>query len=354
MRTLRCGAALALCLGCSGGGDGSGATGGDSADGSDAGGPNTGDDGSDTGGGGTDDGGTQGTGTTGSGSDDTGSPPCVGEREHAIDLPVTTVAPQDTDPAIRAGDPDHQVVEPSPDAVGKLFVFLPGTGGPPIGYRHVLRNAAAGGYHALGLAYVNDQAVNDLCSFGGPPECHGDVRLEILTGEDTSPLVDVGRADSVENRLVRLLEHLGWTQYLDGDAPKWIDIAFAGHSQGAGHAAMLARLHEVHRAVLFAGTEPGAWTLDPLATPLERLYGFVHTDDPIVTGATASWENLMIPGTLTSVDGGVPPFGDSHRLQTSAAPPDGNAHGAPVVDPSTPFDGDQPAYRDVWCVLIGP
>jgi hypothetical protein len=237
---------------------------------------------------------------------------------------------------------------------GKLFVFLPGTGGPPVGYTQVLRNAAAGGYHAIGLAYVNDDAVNTLCSAGSPPDCQEQVRLEILTGTDTSALVDVDRPNSIENRLIKLLEYLSWPQYLDGGALRFSDIAFAGHSQGGGHAAMLAKLHIVHRAILFAATEPSAWTLGPHATPVEQFYGFVHTGDPQGQFFLNSWDNLGMPGAPASVDGDAPPFGGSHRLQTSDPPADGNTHGAPVVDPSTPFDGEEPRYRDVWCYLVGP
>jgi hypothetical protein len=305
--------------------------------------------------------GTGGTNATEGGSDGgatpgtTGSGDCIGERDHAIGLPVDAVAPDATDPEIRSGDPDHLWVAPDPTAAGKLFVFFPGTGGPPIGYREIVKNAAAGGYHAVGLAYVNDDAVKNLCPPGSAPDCQEQVRLEIITGTDTSPVVDVDRPNSIENRLIKLLAHIGWDQYVDGDGElRWQDIAVAGHSQGGGHAGMLAKLHVVHRAVLFAATEPAAWTQADHATADERYFGFVHVDDPEGQFFLQSWGNLGIPGSPVSVDGDQPPFGGSHRLETSDPPPTDNAHGAPVVDPHTPFDGDQPRYRDVWCHLIGP
>ncbi|MBC8066937.1 MAG: hypothetical protein IAG13_01270 [Deltaproteobacteria bacterium] len=245
------------------------------------------------------------------------------------------------------------MVDPPGTVANRLFVFLPGTGGPPGGYRHILRNAAAGGYHALGLAYRNEVAVNDLCTVA-EHGCHAAVREEILTGEDLSPLVEVGRADSIEHRLSAALVHLGWEQYLDGDALRWSDIAVAGHSQGGGHAAFIASLHEVHRASLFAASEPADWTGEALATPAARIYGFIHVDDPYYASMTSSWERLGIPGALVDVDGLAWPFEDSHRLQTTFAVSAEDAHGAVAADPRTPMDGDLPVYRDVWCAVIGP
>ena len=75
--------------------------------------------------------------------------------------------------------------------------------GRALASQQILQNAAAGGYHALGLAYVNDEAVNELCPVGGPPECHSDVRVEIITGDDRSELVEVTPADSIDNRLIK-------------------------------------------------------------------------------------------------------------------------------------------------------
>jgi hypothetical protein len=274
------------------------------------------------------------------------------DRTGAPALPVRTVVPGDTDPAIRAGDPLHMLVDAAPPAQGLLFVLLPGTGIPPIGYRKVLQNAAAGGYDAIGLAYVNEAAVNSLC-LSQPPTCPGDVRREIVTGTDTSPLVAVDRANSIEHRLVALLRHEGWTQYLDGDAPRYAAIALAGHSQGGGHAAFIAKEHDVYRAVLFAATESAAWTRAPGLTSATRYFAFMHTADSLYGFFIGSWDALGIPGPLTNIDALTPPF-PSQQLETSVTPTDGNGHLAPVVDPSTPMDGDQPVYRDVWAFLVGP
>lgn len=274
----------------------------------------------------------------------------VCDRDDSIDLPAETLDPLATDEAISMGF-DHIVVEPDGEPAGKLFVFLPGTGGPAGAYRLLLKNAAAGGYHAIGLSYRNEVAVNDLCMIG-EAGCHAAVRNEVITGEDTSPLVEVSRADSIDHRLVAALQYLGWDDYLDEGELRWSDIAVAGHSQGGGHAAFIAQMREVHRAVLFAATEPADWTEDPLATDVERLFGFVHADDPQGAGMVLSWERLGVPGELTVIDDLDAPYGDSHALQTALVAE--NPHGAVAVDIATPLDGDVPVYSDAWCLLVGP
>jgi hypothetical protein len=278
------------------------------------------------------------------------------------------VAPAATDPGI-VDDVTHYVYPPAAPA-GKLLVFFPGTGGAPLHNTYIVATAAAQGYHAVGLAYVNDQSINlQLCSGSSDPDCPELVRLEILDGTDRTPLVDVDRANSIENRLIKLLQYLdanrpgeGWGGFLDAAGqPRWELMAFAGHSQGAGHAAMIGKLHVVHRVVLFSGTEPALWTLQPLATPADRYYGLVHELEDLYAGIVASWSNFGLPGSLTNVDTLQPPYGGSHRLQTGVEPASTTAGGAPnyhssvVVDAATPLDpGGTPVLRAAWVTMIGP
>jgi pimeloyl-ACP methyl ester carboxylesterase len=254
------------------------------------------------------------------------------DRDDSIDLDVQTLDPVATDAQI---------------SMGFVHVYVDPAGAD----RLLLRNAAAGGYHAIGLSYRNEVAVNDLCTVG-EAGCHAAVRNEVITGEDTSPLVEITRADSIDHRLVAALQYLGWDDYLDDDALRWTDITVAGHSQGGGHAAFIAQLREVNRAVLFAATEPADWTEEALATDVERLFGFVHADDPQRDAMVLSWERLGVPGDIVVVEDVEPPYDDSQRLQTSLA--SDNAHGAVAVDSATPLSGDVPVYSDVWCQLVGP
>ena len=277
--------------------------------------------------------------------------PLACRADDDVDQVVQRVAPRDTDPRIREGDPDHLYVEPT-DPVGTLFVFVPGATARPDDYTRILQTAASQGHHAIGLAYVNDDPVNLLCNRLSPPRCRDDLRTEIIYGVVRSDLVEVDRPNSIVSRLVRLLLHLGWRQYLTPNGLDWGSITFAGHSQGSGHAAFIGRDHRVRRVILFAGTEASDWTLDPRATPGERTYGFAHVDDPLFASFPRSWTNFEAPGPLTDVDTANVPFGRSHQLTTDLPPANGNAHNAPVADEATPIDGDTPVYRPVWCHVI--
>ena len=272
-----------------------------------------------------------------------------------------------TDPAITGGTATHRHMVYFDDAVphpGRLFVFFPGTNGPPQGYKLITQTAAQIGYHALALAYVNELSINeDICA-GQALTCPEDARLEIIDGTDRTPLIAVNRANSIENRLIKLLQYLavqfpaeGWQTFLDAGQPRWELMAFAGHSQGGGHAAMLGKIHTVHRVAMFSSTEPALWTREPLLTLAAKFFAFAHTLEDSFNGITLSWSNFGLPGALTSVDTVPPPCAGSHRLQSTATPRDlVNYHGCVVVDPYTPVqpDGVTPVFRDVWIYMIGP
>ena len=127
----------------------------------------------------------------------------------------------------------------------------------------VLSMAAYAGYRAIGLSYDNtirlDRCVIiQICG----DNCHGKVREEAILGTDTSNLLTIEKADSVMERLYSLLAGLyeedisdgtnnyGWDSYfvpLNG-APElsfnnivWNKIIISGFSQGAGHAALIAK-----------------------------------------------------------------------------------------------------------------
>ncbi len=299
-----------------------------------------------------------------------GSAPSPGAEVDPGTTVTRTVVPSATSARIEPTIGDHFVaIGPASRRVGRLFLFYPGTGGRPDQYSFLIRRAALLGYHAIGLAYSNFDSINfDICP-GQPPSCHELTRLEILLGVEsgyTPPEVDPDNA--AFNRLVQLLLYLdsrypdeGWRAYLDaGDMPTWGHITFGGHSQGGGHAAMTARLNPVDRALLFGATEPAEWTSSTFATPAGRFFAFAHTREQSFVPITRSWENIGLPGTLTSVDGALAPFGGSHRLSTSVAGCRGNPadrgyyHNCPVVDEFVPFgaDGITPVFQPVWDYLL--
>lgn len=302
----------------------------------------------------------------------TPTPPPSGVIEREVDPRSVTVG-------IVTGVANHQIFLPGANRQNRLFIMLPGTDAPPRVYRFVTRTGAQEGFHAIALAYPNDDAVGVLCANPSRADCAGEVRTEVITGEDASPLVSVDRVNSITGRLTDLLQFLdrtfpgeGWGQFLVGGVPDWARITVAGHSQGAGHAGFFAKLHRLQRVGMFSGPadpgpgpdQPALWTSRPNITPLADQFGFTHTADPLAPLANnlRNWQSIGLGmfGGQISVDGRSAPFEGSRQLVTSA-PPNPNptgpsaapAHGAPAVDNVTPLAADgQPLFRPVWVHML--
>jgi len=284
------------------------------------------------------------------------------------------VAPSATDPAIGLPNTNHYAyLTPGVPPRGQLLVFFPGSCGPPIVYRSFLREAADQGYHAIGLSHPNCPVINVVCNMQDPidPDCQEKMRRERLEGVDASPLVEVEPANAIVNRLVKLLGHLhaqfpteGWDAYLDGAAPRWSAMAVAGHSQGAGHAALVGTLHTVARVIMFdwADVVPGVgaapWMRAPKATPIERFYSLYHERNfagVVILGMNA----LGMPDDVVSVPETAEPYAHAHRLSTPIMDESGvgtpaTFHSAVVLDGVTPVrDDGTPELSDVWRHLLG-
>ncbi|HZM79877.1 MAG TPA: hypothetical protein VFC19_29445 [Candidatus Limnocylindrales bacterium] len=296
-----------------------------------------------------------------------------GVAASAAPIPVTvrSVAPSATDPAIDDRYGEHYVaVGPATLRNGKMLVFFAGTGGRPDDYSQFLIHAAKRGYLAVGLAYPNDLSINgDVCA-GQPAQCKEDTRLEILLGASVvnSPWLypNISDADAAYHRLVRLVANQaaaypaeGWGGLLvDPATPRWGSIAFAGHSQGGGHAAMTGKINTVDRAVLFDATEPAAWTQEPKDTPSNRFWGLAHEREDPFESVTRSWQLLGIPGELFIVDGQAPPFGGSHQLVSTTTactgdPGDSSTwHQCVIADQHLPTGATLTHLKTVWNHLL--
>ena len=232
------------------------------------------------------------------------------------------IDPATTDPTIGDWTEAHYAsLNPSAAARNQLFLFFPGTGGLPRHYQRLNEWAADLGFHAVNLRYPNDRAVNTLCGLRLNLACHGEVRLEIIDGTDRTDLVDTSRAHSIENRLIKLLQHLnatapgdGWGQYLQADSTiNWRQIVVSGHSQGGGHAGIIASEHEVARVVMFAANDfnvlrqrPAGWIDAENPTPPSAYYGFGHIrDEPVdLTNLLTTWETYGLDafGPVVNID----------------------------------------------------
>lgn len=284
---------------------------------------------------------------------------------------IYVIRPQLTDVSInRWLEPHYVAFNPYVRAKGNLFLFLCGSYGHPGRQRLIIHQAAEMGYHAINLRYPNFWKVADLCQNSSDIDCHAKVRREIIYGIDQSGKIAINHTNSIQNRLVKLLLYLqqhypedGWLQYLDEGTPKWESMLVAGHSQGGGHAAMIAQEHEVTRVILFAAPADtcrahrtlAPWISAPHATPSERYYGFSHVRDKGLAKIQQAWQLLEMDayGSIVDVDTHHPPYNGSHQLVTAARPArPGKYHGSVVVDHSTPRQDDgSPLFQEAWQYL---
>lgn len=284
-----------------------------------------------------------------------------------------TVLPLATDPTISTDLENHVAINPQPavTARGKLFVFLPATGGTPVHYLSILRLGAARGYHSIGLNYPNQVSVGELCLFSDDTDCHGKVRREVITGEDSSTLGTVLPADAIVSRLRKLLQYLdqrapteGWGQYLDQGQIVWSKITVAGHSQGGGHAGMMSKLFAMDRAVYFSspgdwrvpGNVPASWTALPNVTAAARQYGFLHLQDSAaLIGGDWAAMGLDAFGAMTLAEDIGSDFGSSHQFASNLPISSGTPHNSTVLDSDTPRASDgTPLFRPLWQHLCFP
>jgi hypothetical protein len=161
-----------------------------------------------------------------------------------------SVKPSQTDAAIVQGDDPHVVRYESTCKSANLLLFLPGTNGEPsAGPIEFYRTAVAQKYRLISLSYIDTPAVAQVCTAArGDPLCAEKFRQKRVFGEDITALISDTPADSIVNRLTKLLQYLaatdasgGWSQYLYNGRPQWERIAVAGQSQGGGMAAFIAK-----------------------------------------------------------------------------------------------------------------
>jgi tetratricopeptide (TPR) repeat protein len=228
---------------------------------------------------------------------------------------IECVKPSATDPAIHRFDSPNYVLfndNSGPDA--NLLVFLTGTNGRPPGPVRFLKAAADAGYRVISLAVNDVPAVASYCPRRPDPDCSEKFRRMRIFGDGTTldPAIDNTQAESIVNRLVKLLQYLDrqepqrkWGEYLENGAPKWDRIALAGQSQGAGMAAFIAQRHKVARVILFSSpwdfqvtgghVRLAPWISGTGKTPPERWYGGYHEREKTARLIAQAYAALRIP-----------------------------------------------------------
>lgn len=286
-----------------------------------------------------------------------------------------TVAPNETDASIQTLDNNLHYVSflRSTTAKNKLVVFMGGSNSNTERLRLFCDFAASKGFHVINLAYPNNVAA-EACANSSDTGCARKFRAEIAFGTDGSPLVSVNATNSIENRLKKLLDYLvqkdpgnNWNQYLENGTVAWSKTILSGHSQGAGHAAYIAKIKAVNRVIMFSGPNdfhnaanaPFNWLFFPSATPAASYFAFLHQRDEANPFAEQR-QNVQALGLAapTLTDNLTPPFGNANSLYTNLEPSNTNPPGAPyhgstVTDRFTPLVGGVPRHSTVWNYMLG-
>ena len=277
---------------------------------------------------------------------------------------VYAVAPSDTDPAIKRFTEDNVVLfkrDVAPKA--NLLVYFSGTRGTPASGSLFLEAGADAGYRVIGLEYDDGVSVPETCGKNPDAACADRFRQERVFGRDVSNDIDDLPAESIVNRLTKLLQYLDahhhderWGQYLRRGAPNWSRIAVSGHSQGGGMAAYMAKKEKVARVIILSGawdrveaTKVWApWVTSPSATPLDRWYAAYHQRESRADAMRLAYVALKIPPSHVRALA-LPP-----NPEFKASPGADLYHGSMVSARTTPRDANgEPAYAADWAFMLG-
>ena len=244
-----------------------------------------------------------------------------------------------------------------------LLVFFPPTGGTPANSWPFMKAAAKAGYRVIGLEYDNATSVPQTCGKNPDPACSDQFRQKRVFGDDVTKDIDDLPAESIVTRLTKLLEYLntqhpdeGWSHYLTKDQPKWSRIAVAGHSQGAGMAAYIAKKEKVARVIVLSGAwdrtevtkEWAPWVTSLSATPLNRWYAAYHQKETRADAMKLAYVALKIPPDHIRVMTLEPRPGSGMNPRADLY------HGSMDSPRLTPVDvNGNPAYAADWAFLLG-
>lgn len=208
------------------------------------------------------------------------------------------IAPHATDERLAASDAPHLVVYEPGVTAAPLLVWLPGTHGhPATGPKGFFDTVRQQGYRLLGLSYPTAIGVSQVCTVQrvrNLPRCAEAFRQQRVWGDQPTSLIEDRAEDAIVPRLIALLGYLAvndpagqWTQYLDGDQPRWGRLVLAGQSQGGGMAAFLAQSRRVAGVLMFSGGwdhgangQIASWYSRASQTPPERWQVTFHVEEP--------------------------------------------------------------------------
>lgn len=286
---------------------------------------------------------------------------------------VKKIRPSDTDPLITTFNTDSNYVYLNMSIAAKniLVVHLPGSFGEPKRATLFGTLAADLGFHSIGLMYPNIPTVGSYCTNSSDPDCFENVRREIVEGVDHSSSLIINSNESILSRTKKLLIYLNtnypsenWGQYLDvNNDLDFSKIIFSGHSQGGGHAAIIAKFYPIKRALCFSS--PKDWRNIPDAPPLwlstgswqtpsSSIYCFNHVLDEHTNHQLEIWDSLGLNsfGIPVNVDSFSTPYNYTRQLTTSYNVPSGDDHACTIQDNKTPKISNVPVFIPVWTYML--
>lgn len=283
------------------------------------------------------------------------------------------VRPSDTDASISTFNTDSHYVYLRPDVSSKnaLLVHLPGSFGEPKRATRFGRHAATLGFHSIGLMYPNVPTVGSFCTNNNAVNCFEEVRREIVEGQNYSLEINIAPQESILSRLRMLLIYLNtnfptenWGQFLDeNNQIRYEKLLFSGHSQGGGHAALIAKYFPIQRALCFSAPKdwrnptnaPPLWlSQGSWQTPPAQIYAFNHELDEHIPQQLTIWDSLGLNslGAPVNVDASAPPFAQTRQLTTNVAVPAGDDHASTIQDNKTPLVNGIPVFEPVWTYML--
>lgn len=172
-----------------------------------------------------------------------------------------------------------------------LLIALGGTNSLPTDMKAFDETAASLGMDVITVDYDNS-VISTTCKDSKDDACFDHFRDEIATGNDVSNLVKVDKINSLESRIFHLLKFLAkseparWAPYISGKDIRWNKVILAGHSQGSGHAAYLAKIHPAKGVVMLAGPQDRfadgrtvGWLARKSETSPTKYFSLLHEKD---------------------------------------------------------------------------
>ncbi len=252
----------------------------------------------------------------------------------------------------------------------QLLVYLPASFDEANSSNAFCTIAAASGYRVISLTYPGTDKMYSTCEHSTDPPCYENFHREIAEGKNYSSWIQVDSTEGIFYRLKSLLIYLnkkypqeGWLDYLTSSLDiNHGRIIWSGHSDGAGHAAVIAKYYAVLRAICFSGPKDfslhyylppiwmhtGSWKTDK-----KNIYTFSHISDEYLFQKEI-WDSLglMKYGVPVNIDQVPYPYQQSHQLVTAYNVAIGDRHGCTVQDQRTPILQGVPLFEAAWKYLL--